>query len=59
MGICTRCGYLTDDTTIPPEVHECNAAHVAIGKKSREIAQKELIKDGIIENGPDNKLKIK
>jgi hypothetical protein len=59
MGICTSCGYLTDDSIKPPEVHECNAAHIAVGKKSREMAKQELIKDGIIEVDPHGKIKVK
>lgn len=54
MGICCRCGYLTDDGDmakgIQPEVHECNDAHVLIGKKAREEAQAKLIADGVLED---------
>jgi hypothetical protein len=44
-GICTRCGYLSDDG----EVHDCTDAHVAIGKKAWAMAQDQAVADGEIQ----------
>lgn len=47
MGICTACGYITGKD----EVHECNEAHVLVGKKARETAQAALVSEGKISVG--------
>ena len=44
MGICTSCGYLSDEN----EAHECSPAHILIGKKARQVAQDALVFDGVL-----------
>jgi hypothetical protein len=47
MGICTRCGYLTNDKI--KEVHECSDAYVSVGKEAWKMAQDSAVVKGMID----------